>query len=72
MILEKNIDIVGERAILLMVLGSLRALEHKAITIDESQRILFFYPISQRIWKKIRLMNALDIIKRVLRIRGYF
>ena len=41
MILEKNIDIVGERAILLMTLGSLRALEHKAITIDESQKFCF-------------------------------
>ena len=58
MILEKNIDIVGERAILLMALGSLQALEHKAITIDESQRICFD-PISQRIWEKIRSMNAL-------------
>ena len=41
MILEKNIDMVSERAILLMALGSLQALEHQAITIDESQRILF-------------------------------
>lgn len=41
MILEKNIDIARARAILLMALGSLRALEQKVITIDESQRILF-------------------------------
>lgn len=41
MILEKNIDIVGERAILLMALGSLQALEHKAITIDESKEFIF-------------------------------
>lgn len=58
MILEKNIDIVGERAVLLMALGPLRALEQKAITIDESQRICFD-PISQHIWKKISLMTAL-------------
>ena len=38
---RKNIDIVGERAILLMALGSLQALEHKAITIDESKEFVF-------------------------------
>ena len=71
MILEKNIDMVSERAILLMALGSLQALEHQAITIDESQRILFSPYISTHL-EKIMLMNALDIINRVLRIRGYF
>ena len=71
MILEKNIDIARARAILLMALGSLRALEHKAIAIDESQGILFSPYISTHL-EKIMLMNALDIINRVLRIRGYF
>ena len=41
MILEKNIDMVSERAILLMALGSLQALGHKVIIIDEIRRILF-------------------------------
>ena len=58
MILEKNIDMVSERAILLMALGSLQALEHQAITIDESQGILFSPYISTHL-EKIKLMNAL-------------
>lgn len=51
MILEKNIDMVSERAILLMALGLLQALEYKAITIDESQRILFSPYISTHLEK---------------------
>lgn len=52
MILEKNIDIMDKRTILLMALGSLRALKHKAISINESQRILFSPYISTHLEKK--------------------
>lgn len=52
---------MGERAILLMALGSLRALEHKAITIDESQRILFSPYISTHLEKNKVNERIVDI-----------
>ena len=71
MILEKNIDIAGERAILLMALGSLRALEHKAITIDESQRILFSPYISTHLEKKVNEC-IIDIIIECCELEDIF
>lgn len=72
MILEKNIDIVGERAILLMALGSLRALEHKAITIDESQRILFSPYISTHLEKNKVNEYIIDIIIECCELEDIF
>lgn len=72
MILEKNIDIVGERAILLMALGSLRALEHKAITIDESQRILFSPYISTHLEKNKVNEYIIDIIIECCELKDIF
>ena len=72
MILEKNIDIVGERAILLMALGSLRVLEHKAITIDESQRILFSPYISTHLEKNKVDERIIDIIIECCELEDIF
>lgn len=55
-----------------MALGSLRALEHKAITIDESQRILFSPHISRHLEKNKVNERIIDIIIECCRIRGYF
>lgn len=71
MILEKNIDIMDKRTILLMALGSLRALEHKVITIDESQRILFLPYISTHL-EKNKVNERIRYNNWVLRIGGYF
>lgn len=72
MILEKNIDIVDERAILLMALGSLRVLEHKAITIDESQRILFSPYISTHLEKNKVDERIIDIIIECCELEDIF
>ena len=72
MILEKNIDIVDERAILLMALGSLQALEHKAITIDESQRILFSPYISTHLEKNKVNECIIDIIIECCELEDIF
>ena len=72
MILEKNIDIVGERAVLLMALGSLQALEHKAITIDESQRILFSPYISTHLEKNKVDERIIDIIIECCELEDIF
>ena len=72
MILEKNIDIVGERAILLMALGSLQALEHQAITIDESQRILFSPYISTHLENNKVSKRVIDIITECCELEDIF
>ena len=72
MILEKNIDMVSERAILLMVLGSLQALEHQAITIDESQRILFSPYISTHLENNKVSKRVIDIITECCELEDIF
>ena len=72
MILEKNIDMVSERAILLMALGSLQALEHQAITIDESQRILFSPYISTHLEKNKVDERIIDIIIECCELEDIF
>jgi len=72
MILEKNIDMVSERAILLMALGSLQALEHQAITIDESQRILFSPYISTHLENNKVSKRVIDIITECCELEDIF
>lgn len=72
MILDKNIDIVGEMAILLIALGSLQALKHKAITIDESQRILFSPYISTHLEKNEVNERIIDIINECCELEDIF
>ena len=72
MILEKNIDMVSERAILLMALGSLQALEHQAITIDENQRILFSPYISTHLENNKVSKRVIDIITECCELEDIF
>ena len=55
-----------------MALGSLRALEHKAITIDESQRILFSLHISRHLEKNKVNERIIDIIIECCELEDIF
>ena len=55
-----------------MALGSLRALEHKAITIDESQRILFSPHISRHLEKNKVNERIVDIIIECCELEDIF
>ena len=55
-----------------MALGSLRALEHKAITIDESQKILFSPHISRHLEKNKVNERIIDIIIECCELEDIF